>query len=170
MLDYQAAVALVVAQKSLLLIRRAEHPDDPWSGHWALPGGRVETSDQLDPIQTAVREAREETAVELDPARGRLLATAEAGAAVGRKLTVAPSIWYEPHQLPTIPCAQEVAACKWVPLADIPQNSGKLPQAALSSLTSTTFPYVDIDGGPLWGFTLRLLQRCWEERLFDSPG
>ena len=29
----------------LLLIRRAEHPLDPWSGHIALPGGRRDPGD-----------------------------------------------------------------------------------------------------------------------------
>ena len=169
MLDYQAAVALVVAEESLLLIRRAEHPKDPWSGHWALPGGRVEALDGNDPIQTAVREAHEETAIQLNPQQGRLLATAEAGAAVGRKLTVAPAIWYETKQAATTPCVDEVAACKWVPLSEIPRHDDGLAQAALSSLTPQTFPYLNIDGGPLWGFTLRLLQRCWREDVFTGP-
>src|SRR5262245_39852984 len=48
----QRPVAAVVAMvrpgrggAELLLIERAEHPDDPWSGHMALPGGRYEPCD-----------------------------------------------------------------------------------------------------------------------------
>ena len=43
-----AAVALVLAANpapSILLIRRAERPGDPWSGHMALPGGYSATED-----------------------------------------------------------------------------------------------------------------------------
>ncbi len=41
-----AAVAAVVRQAGdgveVLFIHRAEDPKDPWSGHMAFPGGRVE--------------------------------------------------------------------------------------------------------------------------------
>jgi 8-oxo-dGTP pyrophosphatase MutT (NUDIX family) len=151
------------------LIRRADHPDDPWSGHWALPSGGIEDADQGDARATAAREAWEETAVRVDALSGRTLAQAEAGAAVGRSLQVAPVIWYEAQQKPTTPCAREVAATKWLPLTDIPVTAADLPRAALSSVTKHTFPYLDIDGGPLWGFTLRLLQRCHAEGLLRDP-
>ncbi|HXO29869.1 MAG TPA: hypothetical protein VOA80_21150, partial [Thermoanaerobaculia bacterium] len=52
----EAAVALVLAgaaELALCVIRRAEHPRDPWSGHLALPGGRA---DPADPHPRAVAE------------------------------------------------------------------------------------------------------------------
>src|SRR5207244_771887 len=59
-----AAVALVLLEGphglEILLIRRAERTDDPWSGQIALPGGRYGPGD-LDLEATAVRETREET-------------------------------------------------------------------------------------------------------------
>src|SRR2546422_8887368 len=51
----------------ILLIRRAERADDPWSGQIALPGGRYGAGD-LDLEATAVRETREETGVDLSGA------------------------------------------------------------------------------------------------------
>ena len=67
----QAAVALILApgdyrRLELLLIKRAEHPGDPWSGQMALPGGRRHAEDP-DLLATVVRETREEVGVELDP-------------------------------------------------------------------------------------------------------
>src|SRR2546421_732987 len=63
-----AAVSLVLVEGprgvDLLLIRRAERPDDPWSGQIALPGGRQDPDD-VDLLATAARETREETGVEL---------------------------------------------------------------------------------------------------------
>ncbi|NNL85157.1 MAG: NUDIX domain-containing protein, partial [Myxococcales bacterium] len=52
------------AHTEVLFIERARHPDDPWSGHMALPGGR------LDPVDASLRaaaerETREEVGVEL---------------------------------------------------------------------------------------------------------
>src|ERR1039457_3526451 len=58
-----AAVALVLAGDAsdlcVCLIRRAEHELDRWSGHVALPGGRVDPID-LGPREAAIRETREE--------------------------------------------------------------------------------------------------------------
>jgi 8-oxo-dGTP pyrophosphatase MutT (NUDIX family) len=69
-----AAVALVLAGEaadlSVCLIRRAEHELDSWSGHMALPGGRVNAID-LSPREAAIRETREE--VGLGPDRSPCL-------------------------------------------------------------------------------------------------
>ena len=59
----EAAVALVIragTDLDVLLIKRAEHEHDPWSGHMALPGGRWEPGD-LGLQHTATRETLEET-------------------------------------------------------------------------------------------------------------
>ncbi|MEO6528019.1 MAG: CoA pyrophosphatase [Gemmatimonadaceae bacterium] len=72
----RAAILLVLRAQSdgepeLLMIKRAEAEGDPWSGHIACPGGRMEPGDH-DLAVTAVRETWEETGVDI--ARdGRLL-------------------------------------------------------------------------------------------------
>src|SRR5207253_2021742 len=65
-----AAVAAVFRagaddQPELLMIKRAEHEGDPWSGHVALPGGRMDPRDR-DLEQTAVRETWEETGIDIE--------------------------------------------------------------------------------------------------------
>src|ERR1700737_5144593 len=58
-------------EPELLMIKRADAEGDPWSGHIACPGGRMEPGDH-DLAVTAVRATREETGVDI--ARdGRLL-------------------------------------------------------------------------------------------------
>src|SRR5688572_1073758 len=48
----------------VLLIRRAEHEFDPWSGHMALPGGHGDAVDES-LVATAVREVSEEVGLDL---------------------------------------------------------------------------------------------------------
>ena len=54
----RAAVAAVVRDRDegaeLLLIHRAEHPHDPWSGHMAFPGGRMDPGDDSE-LEAAIR-------------------------------------------------------------------------------------------------------------------
>ena len=64
----RAAVAIVVREGTdgpqVLLIRRAEHPGDAWSGHMAFPGGREDPGDES-LLATAIRETFEELALDL---------------------------------------------------------------------------------------------------------
>src|SRR3954462_15817082 len=91
--DPQAAVALIRTagrDPEYLLLRRATNPDDPWSGHFALPGGRWESGDK-DLLETCIRETREECGIILEP--GQLikpLPMSVAGAGMGRPMIVAP--------------------------------------------------------------------------------
>ena len=57
----KAAVALIeycAEESEFLLLQRAIHPDDPWSGHLSFPGGRKEEDDQ-DLLATCIRETAE---------------------------------------------------------------------------------------------------------------
>lgn len=73
----RAAVAMVLAEApggpEVLFIERARHPRDPWSGHMAFPGGRVDPDD-AGRRAAAEREVLEEVGIELDGAErlGRL--------------------------------------------------------------------------------------------------
>src|SRR5689334_10241192 len=71
----RAAVAMVLAPEEddlrVLMIKRAEHPHDPWSGHMALPGGRHDLGDG-DLAETAIRETAEEVGIDL-AAHGQLI-------------------------------------------------------------------------------------------------
>jgi len=73
-----AAIALVLrpseaGDPELLMIKRAEAERDPWSGHIACPGGRMDPTDR-DLEQTAIRETWEETGIDLTH-DGRILGT-----------------------------------------------------------------------------------------------
>ena len=70
---------------AVLLARRALHPEDPWSGHVGLPGGRWEQGD-VSLLATALREAQEELGI--DPlAHGRLLGALGTHLGRGRRVS-----------------------------------------------------------------------------------
>ena len=67
----RSAVALVLRERDdqleVLMIKRAERDGDPWSGHMAFPGGRMD-ADDLTGIRTAYRETLEELNIDVEKA------------------------------------------------------------------------------------------------------
>jgi 8-oxo-dGTP pyrophosphatase MutT (NUDIX family) len=120
----RAAVALLLrlppgGELELLLIKRAAWADDPWSGHVALPGGREEPDDET-LAHTAVRETREETAIDVD-AVGRIIGTLDELYPRSPHLppiVIRPFVGVVRHDVSIIPSV-EVASSFWVPVATL---------------------------------------------------
>jgi 8-oxo-dGTP pyrophosphatase MutT (NUDIX family) len=117
-----AAIALVLRPSAanapeLLMIRRAEYEGDPWSGHIACPGGRMDAADP-DLAHTAIRETFEETGVDL--ARdGRILGPLDDVAPrtpALPPLVIRPFVAVVSRDALATP-SDEVAEAFWVPLA-----------------------------------------------------
>ncbi len=110
-------------EPELLMIKRAEHEGDPWSGHIACPGGRMEPEDR-DLAETAVRETREETGV--DVARdGRILGHLDE---LRPRSPLLPAIVIRPYvglvrADVEIDTSREVASAFWVPLSALRSRS-----------------------------------------------
>lgn len=163
----RAAVALILRvgesnSPDLLMIRRAIYEGDPWSGHIALPGGRREPGD-LSLEETAIRETREETAIDL----------ARDGYIIGRldelepfsaplpPITITPFVAAYGSS-PAVTLSREVAEAFWVPLEAL-----RDPQASREIV-------LDLTGGPrrvssfqhqgrtIWGLTERILRQLLE--------
>lgn len=154
-----AAVAIVHARApdTVLLIRRAERADDPWSGHWSFPGGRCEPEDS-GPLETALRELEEECGIRLAGASVETaLPFALARRSVGQFLLVAPFVFRVEDIQPTVLHAPEAVEGMWAPLTVLrdPTRHALLPVPGMSP--EMRFPAIDLNGVPLWGFTYRLI-------------
>lgn len=162
----RAAVAIIFrvtdGELQLLLIRRAEREDDPWSGHIALPGGRRGASD-VSLLETAIRETLEETAVDLQTQ----------GIALGfldelyPKAPALPSIVITPYvfvltdagqRALTVELSHEVAEAFWIPLATLADPAVTRETEIQHRGATWRAPAFMVADHAVWGLTERILR------------
>src|SRR4051794_30137737 len=168
----QAAVALVLAgdpELSLCMIRRSERPDDPWSGHMALPGGRAAPEDPH-PEAVAERETLEGggPALHEGPRLGPLSHVPVRLGGGDYRMVLSPFVYYAgPELLPFTPDPAEVAEAFWVPLAPLwdPANAGPIEWEREGR--QLLYPAIRFRGQSIWGLTLRVLTLFSD--VLDSP-
>jgi len=156
-----AAVALVLADApggdlEILLIRRAERADDPWSGQIALPGGRYDPADR-DLLATAVRETREETGVDLSAAEGLgPLDDLYPRTPTLPPVVVRPFVFAVPRRVALVP-SDEVQRAFWLPLARLADPDVRREVTLTLRGAKRTFPAYLVNGEVIWGMTERIL-------------
>lgn len=167
-----AAIALVLrpgntpstdADPELLMIKRADAEGDPWSGHVACPGGRMEPGDH-DLEQTAIRETWEETGVDL--ARdGQVLGALDD---ISPRTPTLPPIIIRPFIAvvkPDLEIVQssEVAEAFWVPLAALRERAAwgtaMVPVQGHGERRVSAFRH---GAYTVWGLTERVLRQFLE--------
>lgn len=159
----RAAVAIVLRRTEgdvveLLLIKRSEREGDPWSGHVALPGGRRDPSDAT--LQdTAIRETREETGIDL----------ARDGIVLGMldelrpRTPTLPAIIVTPFVAIVRPevaieTSDEVASAFWVALAALEDPSLAVESEVTARGATWRVPSYVLGGHIVWGMTERILR------------
>lgn len=166
-LERKAAIAAIFREHAegpqLLFILRAEHPRDPWSGHMAFPGGRVDPGD-ADPFAAAIRETREETGLDLD-SQARLL---------GRLSEVRTHLRVRSAPLSVVPFAfalaqpsdlsinHEVQEAMWVPLSFLLDRGNRSIMLWTRDAAPLPMPCYRFDGRVIWGLTLRVVDELLE--------
>lgn len=161
-IDRRAAVTIVLSpapdlesRVDALLIQRAELERDPWSGHIAFPGGRVELND-ADLLHTAQRELEEETGLLI--ARDSYLGRLDDLHPRSRHLpsiAVTPFVAWLESRVP-IQENVELAGHLWVPLPDL--ASPALRSSLLREKPySRRFETIEIAGVTVWGMTLSII-------------
>jgi 8-oxo-dGTP pyrophosphatase MutT (NUDIX family) len=158
-----AAIALVLrpsdlGDPELLMIKRAEVERDPWSGHVACPGGRMDPTDR-DLEHTAVRETWEETGIDLTR-DGRILGTLDD---ITPRTPLLPPLVIRPFVAAvkpevTIVESPEVAEVFWVPMSAIRETAawgkGFVPIRGVGEREVDVFRHGQYT---VWGLTHRAL-------------
>lgn len=155
-----AAVAMVLratyAGIEMLIIRRARHDDDPWSGDLAFPGGKIDPED-ASARAAAEREALEEIGLDLQQAEflGQL------DDLTGAKLPVSVSAFvYVLDNAPQLQLNNEVTDTWWLPLETFHEPHRHSQRSFPARSFNRQHPVIDlIDNAPvLWGITFRLIE------------
>ncbi len=163
----KAAVALIFragrnGSPELLFIKRAEYPGDPWSGQIAFPGGREESGDSS-LLETATRETREETGIDL----------AREGMVIGvlddlRPRTVRlPAVVVRPfvavlERSEPLELSPEVALAFWIPFGTLAHKEAWREDTVVArgvQINARVFRHED---HVIWGMTERILAQLLE--------
>ena len=156
-----AAVALILREADgkteLLMIRRAEHPNDPWSGHMGFPGGRAEHDD--DSLQrTAIRETKEELGLCLDSCAeplGRLSELRARSKMRPLPMSVLPIIC-QLTQPAEFSLNHEVIEALWIPL-DFFLSPGNRGQLEHPNEPDRFLPCYRLGERVIWGLSLAMI-------------
>lgn len=160
-----AAVALILdsslsaADPSVVFIERSRHPEDPWSGHMAFPGGRREPQDtNLEHIarretveEIGIRLAPDQCVGQLDDLRGRHS---------GRTLRMVISCFvFTVDDFGTLRMNSEVQDVVRVPLSRLTDRTN-LVQVSAAGPGNRRFPGIKVSAcgeKVVWGLTYRFL-------------
>ncbi|MDA4116695.1 MAG: CoA pyrophosphatase [Thaumarchaeota archaeon] len=171
-LKKSAGVAVIFSDaqgdEEVLLIRRAERKDDPWSGQVAFPGGMVSDADKSFE-ETARRETAEEVGVDLSGGGAAFRGYMRDFKARTKEVTVVPSVFKLAGPSEVTPNA-EVGSYEWASLGQlaaeetqssylIPRGGGQIP-----------FPCIVHHGLVIWGLTERILSGILRSRTGMSAG
>lgn len=158
----RASVAMILHQAAndveILFIQRAAHDLDPWSGHIAFPGGKLEEG-ELE-CQAACRETHEEIGIDLEQGRylGRL------SDIIGANLPVRVSCClFGVDRMNCRPVLnEEVRDLFWVTLSDLRDPGRHLQSGVAFDEKFFDVPAIrlPVDNKPLlWGITYRLVMQ-----------
>ena len=155
----EAAVLVCLHDDAVLLARRALHPEDPWSGHAALPGGRWEPGDES-LLATALREAREELGIELLD-HGRLLGALGTHVGRGRRVSgVRIAVFVAAlDERPPLQLSAELDAVYWVPLASLVPVTARVAELPDDDVPAYALELPGAETLVVWGITYAILER-----------
>lgn len=166
----RSSVAMVLDNKvaeeaSILLIKRAEHEADPWSGHMAFPGGRCEKFDK-NGLETAKREMAEEVGFDIDHPEeqqnfagkviGRLSDVKTTRRVTRRTMVVSPYVFTVSSQ-PGLQPNYEVAETVWVPFSYFADTNNRDTYSFEHQGRQIEMPCYRYEGRVIWGLTLTMI-------------
>lgn len=159
-----AAVAMLLRESAsgpeVFFIRRAEQPQDPWSGHMAFPGGRQDVGDAT-LLQTAMRETREEVGLDLSIEAehiGQLDDLQAIARGKPQETVIRPFVFEVHRESPLQVDDREVAEALWTPLLPLYRGEVDTVRPYQWHDTNIDFPAYDVGGRVVWGLTYQMLR------------
>jgi 8-oxo-dGTP pyrophosphatase MutT (NUDIX family) len=147
----------------ILMIKRAEREGDPWSGHMAFPGGRMDKSDAHG-FAVAVRETEEEVGLQLtaeDQCIGRLsdIITRPRKGPFG--MAVTPFVFRLEREVSFSP-NEEVAEVVWVPLEFLLDTDNREQMEWTYKGIKMPLPCYFYQDRCIWGLSLMMLDELMD--------
>jgi 8-oxo-dGTP pyrophosphatase MutT (NUDIX family) len=133
----------------VLLVKRAVHPTDTWSGQIALPGGKKELNDKS-LKETVVRETLEETRINLLEDCQFLGLIEPLRSAKRPEMKILPFVVLQ-KEPQTINLNNELTEYFWAPLKELNKHKKEV-KLDFGELTAYT-----VDGHIIWGLTFNIL-------------
>ena len=152
---HSAVAMCITPNQKVLMMQRAQNPNDFWSGHMAFPGGRYETGDD-DLRQTAQRECLEELG--FDPSQlGKCLGSLKR---IHHPYICVDGFVYLLQEVPQITANEEVADYFWIELTDLynPAHHTNTQQRVIQGMRSMPSIVLECLNVPIWGFSLHFIQ------------
>lgn len=163
--DYvHASVMMILKEEnesfSLLFIKRPESEKDPFSGHMAFPGGRMEDSDNSK-LDTALRETKEEVGIDIFKS-GQILGELDdvnPNNPRARNYVVTPYLSILDEEVQIIPDVKEVERTIWVPMPHlVDEKNAQVRIRERDGRQVEDYAY-NYDQYLIWGMTGRILHQ-----------
>lgn len=163
----RSAVAMVLQVREgnlhILMIKRAERKGDPWSGHMAFPGGRMDKSDP-NGFSVAVRETEEEVGLALGPEDMCIGRLSEINARPHRGalgMVVSPFVFRLEREVEFTP-NYEVAEVVWVPLEFLLDEDNREEMTWEYRGAKIAVPCYRYGDRTIWGLSLMMLEELMD--------
>ncbi|MEH6569408.1 MAG: CoA pyrophosphatase [Halioglobus sp.] len=163
----RSAVAMILklidGELHILMIKRAEREGDPWSGHMAFPGGRMDPGD-ANGFSVAVRETQEEVGLTLgseDLCIGRLSEINARPQRGSLGMAVSPFVFRLNRDASLTP-NYEVAEVVWVPLEFLLNTDNREKMVWKFKGAEFPMPCYLFEGRRIWGLSLMMLDELMD--------
>ena len=163
----RSAVAMILQLRDgelhILMIKRAEREGDPWSGHMAFPGGRMDPGDSHG-YAVAVRETEEEIGLTLDAQDLCIGRLSEINARPQRGIfgmAVSPFVFRLDREV-SFSANHEVAEVVWVPLAFLLDIDNREQMTWQFKGANFQMPCYFYQERRIWGLSLMMLDELMD--------
>jgi len=159
-----AAIMMILKQSdpgySLLFIKRPDNDKDPFSGHMAFPGGRMELDDKSK-LDTAVRETLEEVGININRSARVLGALDDVNPnnPRARNYVVTPYLSVLEEEVDITPDSNEVEKTIWVPMHHLVDDKNAQVRIRVRDGREVKDYAYNYDQHLIWGMTGRVLHQ-----------